>query len=90
MANCSIKNITVAGFAAGLAVAACCTLLLWLNQGRSEILITAIDFLAGLPVVIARKLDIPKPLFYPLFFAYWGLNGASIARLLRRWCAASR
>ena len=62
MANYSIKNITAAGFAAGLAVAACCSLLLWLNQGRSEILVTAIDFLAGLPVVIARKLDIPKPL----------------------------
>ena len=87
MSNTSIT--TLAGFAAGLTVAACCTLL-WLNQGRSEILVTAIDFLAGLPVVIARKLDIPKALFYPLFFAYMGLNGASIARLFRRWCAASR
>lgn len=90
MSNYSIKSATAAGFAVGLAVTACCTLLLWLNQGRSEILVTAIDFLAGLPVVIARKLDIPKPLFYLLFFAYWGLNGASVARLLRRWCATTR
>jgi hypothetical protein len=67
-------------------MAACYTLLLWLNQGRSEILVAAIDFLAGLPVVFARKLDIPKPLFDLLFFAYFGLNGATVARLLRRWC----
>ena len=90
MFDYSIKQATIAGFTAGMAMAACCTLLLWLNQGRSEILVAAIDLLAGLPVVVARRLDIPKPLFYPLFFAYFGLNGATVARLLRRWCATIR
>jgi len=88
MSNAFTKDATFAGFAAGLATAACCSLLLWLNHGRNEMVVTVIDFLAGLPVVFARKLDIPQPLFYLLFFTYWGLNGATIARLLRRWCVS--
>jgi FtsH-binding integral membrane protein len=90
MINYLAKNTAAAGFLAGLAMAACSSLLLWLNQGRSEVVVAVIDFLAGLPVVFARQLDIPKPLFYLLFFAYWGLNGASIARLIRRWCVSNR
>lgn len=88
MARASDRHAAAAGFSLGLALAGCCTLILWLDQGRSEFLVIAIDFLAGLPVVFARKLDIPKPLFEVLFFAYWGLNGATIARFLRRRCAS--
>ena len=84
------KNTATAGFIAGIAMAGCSSLLLWLNQGQSELLVAGIDFLAGLPVVFARRLDIPQPLFYLFFFAYSGFNGASIARLVRRWCASSQ
>lgn len=90
MNNYFVSNTAAAGFMAGIAMAACWCLLLWLNQGRSEALIAIVDFLTGLPVVFARRFDIPKPLFYLLFFAYWGLNGASIARLLRRRCPLTR
>jgi FtsH-binding integral membrane protein len=90
MINYFARNTAAAGFIAGIAMAACSSLLLWLNQGQSEILVTAIDFLAGLPVVFARRLDVPQPLFYLLFFAYSGFNGASIARLVRRWCGSNR
>ena len=84
------RNPGAAGFLAGLVLALCSSLLLWMNQGRSEALIAVVDFLAGLPVVFARRLDIPQPLFYLFFFAYSGFNGASLARLTRRWRAASR
>jgi hypothetical protein len=90
MANYFTRNPGAAGFMAGLSMAACSSLLLWVNQGRSDALIAAVDFFAGVPVVFARRLDLPQPLFYLFFFAYSGLNGASIARLARRWCAAKR
>jgi hypothetical protein len=84
------KNNAAAGFMFGLVMAACSSLLLWVNQGRSEILVAVIDFLAGFPVVFARRLDIPQPLFYLFFFTYSGFNGASVARLVHRCCASNR
>ena len=84
------KNSAAAGFMIGLVMAACSSLLLWINQGRSEILVAVIDFLTGLPVVFARRLDIPQPLFYLFFFTYSGFNGASVARFVRRWSASNR
>jgi|RhiMetdeSRZDD1v2_1073273.scaffolds.fasta_scaffold75150_4 hypothetical protein len=86
----SSKHLTAAGFTAGLIIAACSSLMLWLDQGRNEILVTVIDFLAGFPVVFARRLDMPKPIFYLLYFACWGLNGAGIARLVQRRRASNR
>ena len=84
------KNSAATGFMIGLVVAACSSLLLWINQGRSETLVAAVDFLAGFPVFLVRRLDIPQPLFYLFFFTYSGLNGASIARLVRRRCTTTR
>lgn len=83
-------NASVRGFAAGLAFAACCSLMLWLDQGRSEILAATIDFAAGLPVVFARRLGLPSPIFQLLFFVYWGLNGAAVARFFCRRFSPSR
>jgi len=71
-------------------MAALASLLLWLDQGRNETLVTVIDCAAGFPVVIARKLEVPRPFFDLLFFAYSGLNGAGIARLLRRYSISVR
>ncbi len=84
MGNYFTRNVVAVGFVAGLGMAAVSTLLLWLDQGKCEIIVQFIDFLAGLPVVIARRLDVPKSLFYPFFFTYWGLTGASIAKLVQR------
>ncbi len=87
MAKYYTNNFTAVGFMAGLGMAAALSLLLWLNQGESEILVKIIDLLAGLPVVFVRRLDIPKPIPDLVFFFYWGMNGATLAKLVRRWCA---
>lgn len=85
-----ITKPTLTGFAAGIGVAAVASLLLWLDQGRTPTLVGIVDLAAGFPVVIARKLELPRPLFDLVFFAYCGLNGAGISRFLRRRAASGR
>ena len=51
---------------------------------RNECVETLIDVLAGLPVVLIRRLDVPLPFYYAAYFLYSGLNGVTLVRLLNR------
>jgi hypothetical protein len=72
MAKFYTNNFMAVGFIAGLGMGEASSLLLCCNQVRSEILVKIIDLLAGLPVVFSRQFDIPKPIFYLVFFSTGG------------------
>jgi len=77
------KSATI-GFVSGLSIAAASSLLVSLMPERNQFLQTLIDVLAGLPVVLIRRLDVPLPLYYAVFFLYSGFNGVTLAHLLSR------
>ena len=78
------SRTTIIGFVSGIGVAAFSTLLVSLMPERNEYLDTLINVLAGLPVLLVRRLEAPLPFYYSVFFIYSGLNGVTVAQLLGR------
>jgi len=83
-----LSKTTLIGFSAGLTIAVGGTVILWLNPEHAAELQAIMDLLAGFPVVLARRWEFSQSLCNFLFFSYWGLNGAAVARLIHRYLAA--
>jgi hypothetical protein len=82
-----IAKPTLVGFSAGLSMAIALSFALSILPPNAA-LEFVVDLLAGLPVVLVRRLGAPLPLYYSVFFIYSGLTGVAVARLLSRYRVA--
>jgi hypothetical protein len=80
----SADRSTISGFVAGLTVAVAGTILVSHSPEPNLFLQNLLDGLAGVPVLIVRRLGAPLPVYYACYFFYSGMTGAMVARLVRR------
>lgn len=72
----------LAGIVTGLALAAVGLGIVWLNDGRSQIVEKAMIFLFSIPAFISFKLKSSNPLMTVFCFIYWAVVGGVVGWLI--------